>query len=180
MAHAPSRGSKRSFFVMPAEEAVALPCSRSGRLLTECIRGERTAIWQAGTQRAMLVNKCYARGVPAPVEYLRAQAQAEQSTTRERRARGTGKMLPPLRSMWSAIVPVKLSPFQTLQISTLREALIFLRKQWPPEKPRNSQSFERAMRMCTEAADGERSPAAARAAFIAAAREAGILGGQAR
>jgi uncharacterized protein DUF982 len=31
--------------------------------------------------------------------------------------------------------------------------------------------------MCTEAADGERSPAAARAAFIAAAREADLLGG---
>jgi hypothetical protein len=82
--------------------------------------------------------------------------------------------------MWSAIVRIKLSPFQTLQISSLREALIFLHKQWPPEKSRNTQSFERAMRICTEASDGERSPAAARAAFIAAAREAGLLGGLTR
>jgi hypothetical protein len=64
-----------------------------------------------------------------------------------------------------------------MHISSLQEALICLRTQWPPKEGRDSRSFKRAVRLCTEAADGERSPAAARAAFIAAAREAGILGG---
>jgi Protein of unknown function (DUF982) len=90
---------------------------------------------------------------------------------------GTGKMVPQFRSMWSASVPINLSPFQKLLISSLQEALICLRTQWPPDKGQDSHSFQRAVRLCTEAADGERSPAAARAAFIAAAREAGILGG---
>jgi hypothetical protein len=79
--------------------------------------------------------------------------------------------------MWSASVPINLSPFQKLLVSSLQEALTCLRTQWPPDKEQDGHSFQRAVRMCTEAADGERSPAAARAAFIVAARDAGLLGG---
>jgi hypothetical protein len=88
---------------------------------------------------------------------------------------GTCKKLPPLGGMWSAAVIVKLRSEQTLHVSTLHEALDCLHTRWPKEA-RNSLSFNRALVLCIEAVDGERSQAAARVAFIAAAREAGLLG----
>jgi hypothetical protein len=77
--------------------------------------------------------------------------------------------------MWPAPVAIRLNPYQTVQVCTLHEALDCLRTQWPKEA-RDSRSFNRALALCTEAADGDRSQAAARVVFIDAAREAGLLG----
>ena len=114
------------------------------------------------------------------MERRRVVGAAEPSPSTSLRPRymlGTGKAAFQLRSMWSIPVFIRLSPLQTLQISTLHEALNCLRTNWPADSSRSSPSYQRALSLCTEAVDGERSPAAARAAFIVAARDAGILGG---
>ena len=76
--------------------------------------------------------------------------------------------------MWSAAVVVKTGPFRTFHISSLHEALVCLRIDWPRDK-RDRLHYRRALKLCEGAANGELKVEIAREAFIAAARDADLL-----
>jgi hypothetical protein len=77
-------------------------------------------------------------------------------------------------AMWSAAVVVKTGPFRTFHISSLHEALVCLRIDWPRDK-RDRLHYRRALKLCEGAANGELKVEIAREAFIAAARDADLL-----
>ena len=76
--------------------------------------------------------------------------------------------------MWSASVVIKPGPLRTFHISSLQEALVCLRIDWPPDK-RDRPLYHRALKLCDAARNGDVNGKAAREALIAAARDAEIL-----
>lgn len=76
-----------------------------------------------------------------------------------------------MASIWDANVELKIDD-RFHVIRNAREAVAFLMKSWPETK---SESYATARKACLAAAKGMVPSAEARAAFEAAAKEAGIL-----
>ncbi|KSV67639.1 MULTISPECIES: DUF982 domain-containing protein [unclassified Sinorhizobium] len=76
-----------------------------------------------------------------------------------------------MASIWDANVELKIDD-RFHVIRNAREAVAFLMKSWPETK---SESYATARKICLDAANGEVPSAEARAAFEAAAKEAGLL-----
>ncbi|WP_245484168.1 DUF982 domain-containing protein [Rhizobium ruizarguesonis] len=74
-------------------------------------------------------------------------------------------------SIWDANVELKIDD-RFHVIRSAREAVAFLKKSWPENR---SASYATARKVCLDAANGVVPGAEARAAFEAAAKEAGIL-----
>jgi hypothetical protein len=74
-------------------------------------------------------------------------------------------------SIWDANVELKIED-RFLVIRNAREAVALLKRSWPETK---SPSYAAARKACLDAAKGVVPNAEARAAFEAAAKEAGIL-----
>ncbi|MBY5326712.1 DUF982 domain-containing protein [Rhizobium leguminosarum] len=74
-------------------------------------------------------------------------------------------------SIWDANVELKIDDRHHV-IRSAREAVAFLKKSWPDNR---SASYATARKVCLDAANGVVPGAEARAAFEAAAKEAGIL-----
>jgi len=74
---------------------------------------------------------------------------------------------------WRAPVVIDLShPLGQRTISTVREAADCLMDAWP--EPDHSSERDEALRICLEVFEGNAHPDEARAAFLAAARSAGL------
>ncbi|KSV95400.1 DUF982 domain-containing protein [Sinorhizobium sp. GL28] len=76
-----------------------------------------------------------------------------------------------MASIWDANVELKIDD-RFHVIRNAREAVAFLMKSWPERK---SESYAIARKICLDAANGIVPSADARAAFEAAAKEAGLL-----
>ncbi|AHF87915.1 hypothetical protein RLEG3_06510 (plasmid) [Rhizobium leguminosarum bv. trifolii WSM1689] len=74
-------------------------------------------------------------------------------------------------SIWDTNVEVKIDD-RFHVVRSPREAVAFLKNNWPEDR---SASYAKARKVCLDAANGVVSGEEARAAFEAAAKEAGIL-----
>lgn len=70
-------------------------------------------------------------------------------------------------------ITVKFGPAETeIMLRTARDASEFLLSSWPGKR---SERHRAALQACHDATSGEKPPMAARRAFLAAGREAGVL-----